>query len=566
MTKGKNTETRQKSERDEKFLQSDWHMFDRIRRFGGIVSAMVSPNISVFIAWGLMAALFMDGGWMPNTRFAELVRPVSLYLIPILIAFMGGKLVDGYAGGVVGSLSVMGMIVGSDIPVFLGAMTVGPLAAWIAGKCRNMLMKRVPAGFEMLAGNFSTGIIGLMLCLASSAWIGPAFRRLNDGIIFCLSGMIQAGFMPLLALINEPAKALFLNNVIDQGVYYPLGMQDALLHGKSILFMVASNPGAGLGLLLAYAFFSQGELKRSAPGAAVIHFLGGIHEMYIPYVLVQPITILGMIAGSASGILVFQATGAGLTAGPSPGSFFAYLMFAPKGDLPGVLFGVAISAGVSFSVNGALLKFAIRKDQEEAYGWNKDADDGTEISEQTHHIVRTADFSGMEEEGWEEIVPARARRDGTANLSEMEEEGWEEIVPARIHSIGSTGISEMEEGWEEIVPAGTRNIGTAEISERPGEPDLIRNPYKIVFACDLGLGTSVMGATEFRRRLEAAGSHAQVVSCAVEKIPKDADVIVTQRSFEGRARLANRHARIIAVRDFLNDPRLRELRQEYKCK
>jgi mannitol-specific phosphotransferase system IIBC component len=150
---------------------------------------------------------------------------------------------------------------------------------------------------------------------------------------------------------------LFLNNTINHGVLEPLGVAQATEQGKSILFMLESNPGPGLGILLAYMFFGPRLLRPTAPAAIIIHFLGGIHEIYFPYILMKPRLILAAIAGGASGILVFIATDAGLVSTPSPGSIFAYLAMTPRGGWFGVLAGVAVAAVVSFVVASALLGF-----------------------------------------------------------------------------------------------------------------------------------------------------------------------------------------------------------------
>lgn len=337
----------------------------RMQAFGGFLTAMVIPNMGAFIAWGFITALFIDTGWLPNKNFSQLVSPMSTYLLPLLISFMGGKLVAGDRGGVAGTVGTIGLIIGADIPMFLGAMIMGPLSAYIVKKFDQFIEDKAPAGFEMIINNFSLGFIGLALCLCSYSFIGPAILQANKFLTVVIQGIVKTGALPALAILNEPAKVLFLNNVIDQGIYYPLGMQQSLEAGKSIFFMVASNPGAGLGLLLAYSVFGKGQSKRTAPGAIIIHFFGGIHEIYFPYVLMKPITILGMIAGSACGIITFSLFNVGLVAGPSPGSIFSYLALTPKGNFVGVVAGVAVATAVSFVVNSVLIKGSKDVDDEE---------------------------------------------------------------------------------------------------------------------------------------------------------------------------------------------------------
>lgn len=336
----------------------------RIQAFGGFLTAMVIPNMGAFIAWGFITALFISTGWLPNESFSQLVGPMINYLLPLLLAITGGRLVAGDRGAVAGAVGTIGLIVGGEIPMFLGAMIMGPLGAWIIKKFDNVIDGKIPAGFEMVVNNFSLGIIGLLLCLASFSLIGPVIEAANTTVTEMIKALVNFGVLPILAIINEPAKVLFLNNVIDQGIYYPLGMQDALEAGKSIYFMVASNPGAGLGLLLAFSLFGKGMSKKSAPGAMIIHFLGGIHEIYFPYVLMKPIMILPMIGGSATGIAVFSLFDAGLVAGPSPGSIFAYLALTPRGNFFGVIAGVVAATVVSFLLASFILKRS--KDSDES--------------------------------------------------------------------------------------------------------------------------------------------------------------------------------------------------------
>src|SRR6056297_3421009 len=287
----------------------------KMQAFGGFLTSMVIPNIGAFIAWGFITALFIPTGWLPNANFAELVGPMITYLLPLLLGYTGGKLVGGKRGAILGAVGTIGLIVGSEIPMFLGAM-----GGYIVKKFDKAIDGKIPTGFEMVVNNFSLGFMGLGLALISYQFIGPVIQGANNIVTALIEGLVATGYLPLLSLINEPAKVLFLNNVIDQGIYYPLGMQAALESGKSIYFMVASNPGPGLGMLLAFALLGKGMSKKSAPSAIIIHFFGGIHELYFPYVLMNPLMILSMIAGGMTGITTFSLFGVGLVAGPSPGS------------------------------------------------------------------------------------------------------------------------------------------------------------------------------------------------------------------------------------------------------
>ncbi|WTW98976.1 PTS mannitol transporter subunit IICB [Streptomycetaceae bacterium NBC_01309] len=337
-----------------------------VQRMGGHLAAMVMPNIGAFIAWGLITALFIPAGWTPNARLAELVDPMIKVLLPVLIGYTGGRAVHGQRGAVIGAVATMGIVQGSDVPMFLGAMIVGPLAAYVAKLFDELTKDKIRPGFEMLVDNFSAGIIGAGIAIAGVYGIGPVVREFTDVAGDGVQALIDHNLLPLASLIVEPAKVLFLNNAINHGVLGPLGIAQAQEHGESILFMVESNPGPGLGLLLAYFFFGPRQLRPSVPAAIGIQFLGGIHEIYFPYILMKPRLILATMAGGAAGVATFKVTGAGLVATPAPGSIFAYAAETPRGAWFGVLLGVAISAAVSFIVAAVLLGAGFKRDDDEA--------------------------------------------------------------------------------------------------------------------------------------------------------------------------------------------------------
>lgn len=328
----------------------------KVQQFGRFLSGMVMPNIGAFIAWGLITALFIATGWTPNEKLATLVGPMISYLLPLLIGYTGGRMVGGQRGAVVGALATIGVIVGTDIPMFLGAMIMGPLGGYIIKKFDAAIKGKVPSGFEMLVDNFSAGIIGGALTLLSFIAIGPAVQALNSAITVGVNAIVNAGLLPLTSLFIEPGKILFLNNAVNHGVLGPLGLQDAQATGQSIFFLLETNPGPGLGVLLAYWIFSKGTARDSAPGAVIIHFLGGIHEIYFPYVLMKPALLLAVIAGGISGVFTYSILGAGLVATPSPGSIFALLAMTPRGGFIKTILGVLVAAAVSFVVSAIIIK------------------------------------------------------------------------------------------------------------------------------------------------------------------------------------------------------------------
>ncbi|CNJ39476.1 PTS mannitol transporter subunit IICBA [Yersinia aldovae] len=337
----------------------------RIQNFGRFLSNMVMPNIGAFIAWGIITALFIPTGWLPNETLAKLVGPMITYLLPLLIGFTGGRLVGGDRGGVVGAITTMGVIVGADMPMFLGAMIVGPLGGWAIKHFDRWVEGKIKSGFEMLVNNFSAGIIGMLLAILAFMAIGPLVEVLSQVLAKGVHIMVQLNLLPLTSIFVEPAKILFLNNAINHGIFSPLGIQQATETGKSIFFLIEANPGPGMGVLMAYMFFGRGNAKQSAGGAAIIHFFGGIHEIYFPYVLMNPRLLLAVILGGMTGVFTLTVLNGGLVSPASPGSILAVLAMTPKGAYFANIAAVAAAFAVSFVVSAILLKTSKVKDDEE---------------------------------------------------------------------------------------------------------------------------------------------------------------------------------------------------------
>ncbi len=336
---------------------------ESVSRFGKFLSSMVMPNIGAFIAWGFLTALFIETGWLPNAAFSSIVGPMLSYLIPILIAGQGGEIVGGKRGRVIASIAIVGAIVGSEYTMLMGAMLVGPLAGWIIKKWDAWSKNWTPAGFEMLVDNFSLGILGLLLTLFSYVAIGPFMGAILTVLTAGVQVLTNLNLVPLLAIFIEPAKVLFLNNAINHGIFTPIGTTQVAEMGKSIMFMLEANPGPGLGVLLAYMFFSKDKTTRqSAPGAVIIHFLGGIHEIYFPYVLMNPAVIIAPIVGNIAAIFWFSLTGCGLVAPASPGSIVAFTSMSAPGTQIMTLIGVAIAAAISFLIAAPIVRRADVKD------------------------------------------------------------------------------------------------------------------------------------------------------------------------------------------------------------
>ena len=478
----------------------------QVQKFGTFLSNMVMPNIGAFIAWGLITALVIEKGWLNGGGNAGLpadglvaqiggwgdfagggiVGPMITYLLPILIGYTGGKAMYDVRGGVVGAIATMGVIAGSDIPMFMGAMIMGPLGGWTMKKLDALWDGKIKPGFEMLVNNFSAGIwggilaaVGFFLISRFVTWISAL---LGGGVQF----LVANGLLPLTSIIIEPAKILFLNNAINHGVLTPLGTQQSLETGKSVLFLLEANPAVGLGILLAFTIFGKGAARASAPGAAIIHFFGGIHEIYFPYILAKPKLIIAAIAGGATQIFINVLFGSGLISPAAPGSIIAVYLAAARDSYLGITLSWLAGATVTFLIAAVLLK----------------AD-------------RSADV---------DLAAA------TASMEQMK--GKKSSVTGAL--TGAAG-----------------SVATAAAA----------GPiHKIVFACDAGMGSSAMGASVLRRKVQAAGyDDVTVVNKAISSLDDSFDLVVTHQDLTARAQEKTPSATHVSVDNFMNSPRYDEI-------
>jgi PTS system mannitol-specific IIC component len=481
-----------------------------VQKFGTFLSNMIMPNIPALIAWGLLTALFIDVGWWPNADLATMVGPTIHYLLPILIAGTGGRMVHGDRGAVVGAFAVMGAIAGSDLLVaefnasaladwiadgkpagdfaalgqvhmFIGAMILGPLAAWVMKRLDAVWDGKVRAGFEMLVNMFSAGITAFVMALFGFWVVAPVVNKVMEVLGNGVETLIDNNMLPLTSVVIEPAKVFFLNNAINHGVLTPLGLTEAAETGKSVLFLLEANPGPGLGLLLAISVFGKGIAKATAPGAAVIQFFGGIHEIYFPYVLMKPKLIFAMIVGGMTGVAINVAFDVGLRAPAAPGSIFAVYAQTASDSYLGVTLAVAGSAVVTFLAASALLKIDRSEDE---------GDLAAATAQMEANKGRKSSVSGM--------------------------------------LTGTTAVS---------------------------------GPIRdVVFACDAGMGSSAMGASVLRKKIQAAGYRdVKVTNESIANLTDTHDVVVTHQDLTDRARQRTGSAVHVSVDNFMASPRYDEI-------
>jgi len=489
-----------------------------VQKFGTFLSGMIMPNIAAFIAWGFITAFFIQTGWTPVPGLGGfgtdgagqpnlgLVAPMIRFMLPLLIAMQGGRMVYGVRGGVVAVVATMGVIVSTTQPMFLGALIMAPFAAWVMKQLDKLWEGKIKPGFEMLVNNFSAGIVAAALAVVGYFAFGPVIEAISQALGNGVDWLISHSLLPLASIFIEPAKVLFLNNAVNHGVLTPLGIQQAAAEGKSILFLLEANPGPGLGVLLAYSIFGTGLARSTAPAAAVIQFFGGIHEIYFPYVLAKPILLLGTIAGGMVGIGTLTVFHAGLRAPAAPGSIIAVLAQTPSGSFVGVILSVILAATTSFVICSVLLKASRKK---------------------------TADLT-----------------EATASMEAMK--GKKSSV---------AGVLTGNEGDEAAeIEAHGEAVEEEHEARSHGKPI-----HTIVFACDAGMGSSAMGASVLRNKIKKAGfDDVTVTNQAIANLNDDVDLIVTHQDLTERAQGMSPSAQHVSVDNFMSSPKYDAIVEELK--
>ncbi|HDE4131168.1 TPA: PTS mannitol transporter subunit IICB [Staphylococcus aureus] len=463
----------------------------RVQAFGSFLSSMIMPNIGAFIAWGFIAAIFIDNGWLPNKDLATLAGPMITYLIPLLIAFSGGRLIYDLRGGIIAATATMGVIVAlPDTPMLLGAMIMGPLVGWLMKKTDQLIQPRTPQGFEMLFNNFSAGILGFIMTIVGFKVLAPIMKFIMYILSVAVESLVHAHLLPVVSILVEPAKIVFLNNAINHGVFTPLGADQAA--------------------------------KATSYGAGIIHFFGGIHEIYFPYVLMRPLLFIAVILGGMTGVATYQATGFGFKSPASPGSFIVYCLNAPRGEFLHMLLGVFLAALVSFVVAALIMKFTKEPKQDlEAATAQMETTKGKKSSVASKLVSSDKNVNTEE--------------NASGNVSET---------------------SSLDNDSEALLD----NYNTEDVDAHN-----YNNINHVIFACDAGMGSSAMGASMLRNKFKKAGiNDITVTNTAINQLPKDAQLVITQKKLTDRAIKQTPNAIHISVDNFLNSPRYEELLNNLK--
>ncbi len=343
-------------------------MRNAIHKFGKFYSNIMINMIGIFIFVGILSVIFGDYGWAPNENIYAISQFVYSYVIPALIAYAAGnhmgqiyekrpdvpKTGINHAGGAIAVMAAAGIMIADKNCAILGAMILGPICGLLWKHVLEPLTRKAVQGMEMLTRNLVAAIVGAAFSIAAYYVLTPVLSAVTHVIMMGVDWLIAHKLICLTSVLIEPAKVFFLNNSIHHGILLPLAMQQAEQNGSSMLFLLETNPGPGLGVLLAL-WLSNRKKRKEYAAYMFVECIGGIHEIYFPEVLANLWLLLALIPGGMAGTLcmsVFHVASAGLV---SPGSILTVLFMSGHHVLA-TLFAVAISTAVSCAIAFFILK------------------------------------------------------------------------------------------------------------------------------------------------------------------------------------------------------------------
>lgn len=432
----------------------------KLKKTAEFISHIVVKNIPFFIVIGIVTLL--DLGEFKTLLYST--------LLPVIMAYTAGSTIEEKYGGITAVIIMGGVLAQYKIGSLLEPIFIGAAGGYSIKKYGEFIKKYEYPGYEMLINNLGLASIGLSLIWLINKGL-PFYEEFQ--LLFqqnVVSRLFNVEYLPLYSIIIEPSKVFFMNNFINHGIFSVLGVSELTEKGKSIFFLLETNPGPGLGMLMAYFFTGKKEAKRKETLSNIfIHSIGGIHEVYFSYVLRNLRMILPLILGGMSGIYLFSKLNLGLVGIASPGSVFLIMILAPFKDKLPVLFSIAVSAGVSFFLSYIMLR------QQQNF----------------------------------------------------------EIDP--------------EEKKEKDILLEPEDI-----------PHKVTQYKNICLVCDAGMGSSAMGLTFLRRKLEKnnlTGTGIHVVNCSIDNIKyKNPDVIIVHNQLLERTKKEISGVEIIVIDDFL-DPK-----------
>lgn len=510
--------------------------FEKIRKIGRFYSSVIIKNIALFITYGLLSALFSEYGWFPKENIYNMAQIIYQVLIPVCLGLTAGKKAGKEMGGLVGAITSIGVLMVENAPVITGSILLGGVGGYIADKLYERIQRKVRMGFEMLTKNLTIAIIGSLFAMLSYFIMAPILVGIDNFLLKGISELIERHMLPFASVLIEPAKVFFLNNNMNHGILVPIGMEQIQTTGKSMLFLIETNPGPGMGILMAY-YIGKKRDKKEIGSYLIVESLGGIHEVYFPYVLENLKLILAVIAGGMSGILCFSIFDVGVVGPVSPGSIITIFLMTRRESFIGIFLGIIVSAVVTCFIAFIILMIEKRKE--------KKRNNKKEEKKKNRN---------------------REEKNGEGNSYKIEQDKDE---------TNSYKIESKTNKIEQNIDA-TRKRTTKEFNLLEGVKKEMDNqnitlyqkisvPKKIYFICDAGLGSSAMGASLLRKRLRQEGIESiQVVHSAVDDISEEIEFLICQKEFFDKIEKTGYQGEIYVVEGLLNIIEYEPLIQTWK--
>lgn len=537
--------------------------FGKIRKIGRFYSSVIIKNIALFITYGLLSAVFSEYGWFPKENIYNMAQIIYQVLIPVCLGLTAGKKAGKEMGGLVGAITSIGVLMVENAPVITGSILLGGVGGYIADKLYERIQRKIRMGFEMLTKNVTIAIIGSIFAMLSYFIMAPILVGVDTFLLKGISELIEIHMLPLASVLIEPAKVFFLNNNMNHGILVPIGMEQIQTTGKSILFLIETNPGPGMGILMTYYILKKRD-KKEIGSYFIVESLGGIHEVYFPYVLENLKLILAVIVGGMSGILCFSIFDVGVVGPVSPGSMLTIFLMTRRESFLGIFLGIIVSAIVTCII--ALIILMIEKREKKKKNKKRKENSGEGNSCKIEQDNNKKNSYKIEQDNNEKNIYKKEQDNNEKNSYKIEQGNDEKNIYKM-----ENRMNEIDQNHDAIENRNIKEFNLLEgVKKEMNNQNVILYqkidvPKKIYFICDAGLGSSAMGASLLRKRLRQEGIESiQVVHSAVDDISEEIEFLICQKEFFDKIEKTGYQGEIYMVEGLLNISEYEPLIQKWK--
>lgn len=326
-------------------------------------SSIIAANLPLFIMLGFISLAFSNSGLFPNEKMALVSQSCYSYLLPTILAYYAGKKIGGDSGAFTGAVCGLSISIFSAYTSFIASIFMGTLCGVLCRFLKEKIKFDKFTGFEMISKNIFFGAVGVITVSLTYFVFAPIFSYIDLFFANLIEYLTDVKTLPITTSIIETLKVFSLNNSINHGFLIPAGVENATKFGKSVFFLLETNPGPGLGILLALYILNKDRRKYFA-SCMTVQAIGGIHEIYFPIILSNLKLLIALILGAISGNLVFYLLHAGARGAISPGSIITIFLMCSPSDWLAILLGIATSAVVSCISACLILEFDAHKSKE----------------------------------------------------------------------------------------------------------------------------------------------------------------------------------------------------------